>query len=343
MPSAAYRAPLHAIFHDDSDNEDFAFPNYGIEEQIQREMPKSRSSGSSHCKHVPPISIRVPSSHFLEGNSHGFTEEPEMIIQEEAVDESSFSSSFDDSLSDVSSDTDYLTSPEDEGFSSLQVPKNVQYDEKATMRRASRQVDFLSRDWDEEDSSMARRRSMQPGEGSSNRDVRLENALWRAWNRAICELQRFPPCSLDWAVNLETVWRCWPPISEGPETTNEPTMEMNPLTLEDTMSRKSQQVECLKKGSGLLSALASPGVPTGMPRHQVGSVHPMDRPLHEDTSTPPAPPPTPLKRAHSARQTTESYPFPPSQSRNFARLAYRTMQSGKASLPKASHMTPTLF
>jgi hypothetical protein len=75
-------------------------------------------------------------------------------------------------------------------------------DDMAVSSRPSRQVDYLSHDWREEDiwfswRYIVMRRGVLPN------SIRLENAIWRTWVKAKNNLKTISPETLDWFVLLE--------------------------------------------------------------------------------------------------------------------------------------------
>jgi hypothetical protein len=63
--------------------------------------------------------------------------------------------------------------------------------------RPSRYVDYLSRDWKEEDIRSSWRHIVSKGELYDN-SVRLENAAWRAWMKSKYRLKTVSPGILHW-------------------------------------------------------------------------------------------------------------------------------------------------
>jgi hypothetical protein len=83
-------------------------------------------------------------------------------------------------------------------------PDHSEYtkDDMAVSSKPSRQVDYLSHNWREEDiwSSwryIVMRRGVLPN------SIRLENAIWRTWVKAKNNLRTIPPETLDWFVLLQ--------------------------------------------------------------------------------------------------------------------------------------------
>jgi hypothetical protein len=88
-----------------------------------------------------------------------------------------------------------------DGKSRLETPEHEKFkhaeDDTAVSSRPSRQVDYLSHEWKEEDiwSSwryVAKRRGEFPN------STRLENASWRAWMKAKNKLKTISPESINW-------------------------------------------------------------------------------------------------------------------------------------------------
>ncbi|RSL81209.1 hypothetical protein CEP52_017251 [Fusarium oligoseptatum] len=86
-------------------------------------------------------------------------------------------------------------------------------DDTAIFSRPSRQVDYLSHDWREEDvwSSwryiVTRREDLPTG-------ARLENASWRAWMKVKNDLKTTPPESLNWFKVCDVTW-LYGPLQSG--------------------------------------------------------------------------------------------------------------------------------
>jgi hypothetical protein len=74
-------------------------------------------------------------------------------------------------------------------------------DDTAVSSRPSRQVDYLSHEWREED-IWSSWRYVVTRRGELPNSARLENASWRAWIKAKNNLKTTPPESIDWFASL---------------------------------------------------------------------------------------------------------------------------------------------
>lgn len=70
-------------------------------------------------------------------------------------------------------------------------------DDSAVVTRPSRQVDYLSHDWKEED-IWSSWRYVVSRRGEFNNSARLENASWRTWMKAKNNLKTVSPETLNW-------------------------------------------------------------------------------------------------------------------------------------------------
>ncbi|EGU72452.1 hypothetical protein HZS61_011369 [Fusarium oxysporum f. sp. conglutinans] len=75
-------------------------------------------------------------------------------------------------------------------------------DDMAISNRPSRHVDYLSRNWREED-IWSSWRYIVMRRGDLPNSVRLENAAWRTWIKAKDNLKTISPETLDWFVFLK--------------------------------------------------------------------------------------------------------------------------------------------
>lgn len=76
-------------------------------------------------------------------------------------------------------------------------------DDTAIATKPSRQVDYLSHDWREED-IWTSWRYIVTRRGEFANSARLENASWRTWMKAKHNLKTISPESLNWYVHIIT-------------------------------------------------------------------------------------------------------------------------------------------
>ncbi|KAI9875967.1 MAG: hypothetical protein M1830_007666 [Pleopsidium flavum] len=84
-------------------------------------------------------------------------------------------------------------------------PANRAGDDMAVQNEPSRQVDYLSHDWKEEDISSTWRYIVSKWKVYSNSE-RLENASWRAWMKAKYRLRTVSPEILEWRKDSDVTW-----------------------------------------------------------------------------------------------------------------------------------------
>lgn len=78
-------------------------------------------------------------------------------------------------------------------------------DDTAVSSRPSRQVDYLSHDWREED-IWTSWRYIVTRRGEFSNSARLENASWRTWMKAKNNLKTISPESLNWLKDCDVTW-----------------------------------------------------------------------------------------------------------------------------------------
>ncbi|KAJ4177668.1 protein phosphatase regulator [Fusarium falciforme] len=86
-------------------------------------------------------------------------------------------------------------------------------DDTAVSSRPSRQVDYLSHDWREED-IWSSWRYIVTRRGEFSNSARLENASWRSWIKAKNNLKTISPESLNWLKDCDVTW-LYGPLQSG--------------------------------------------------------------------------------------------------------------------------------
>lgn len=87
----------------------------------------------------------------------------------------------------------------------IPVPKEHHADDTAVASKPSRQVDYLSHNWAEED-IWTSWRYIVSNRGDLSDSVRLENASWRTWMKAKNNLKTVSPESLNWLKDCDVTW-----------------------------------------------------------------------------------------------------------------------------------------
>ncbi|KHN94170.1 HEX2 protein-like protein [Metarhizium album ARSEF 1941] len=105
-------------------------------------------------------------------------------------------------------------------------------DDTAVSSRPSRQVDYLSHDWKEED-IWSSWRYICSKRGEFANSARLENASWRTWTKARNNLKTISPEELNWCVNSPSkpLAPFSPVILCGPKNVNPTGTEPSSVTL----------------------------------------------------------------------------------------------------------------
>ncbi|EWZ27849.1 hypothetical protein FOZG_18433 [Fusarium oxysporum Fo47] len=88
-------------------------------------------------------------------------------------------------------------------------------DDTAVSSRPSRQVDYLSHEWKEED-IWSSWRYVVTRRGEFPNSTRLENASWRAWMKAKNKLKAISPESINWLKDCDITW-LYGPLQSGPK------------------------------------------------------------------------------------------------------------------------------
>lgn len=96
-----------------------------------------------------------------------------------------------------------------------EVPEHAE-DDTAVSTRPSKQVDYLSHDWREED-IWSSWRYIVNRRGEFPNSERLENASWRTWMKSKNNLRTVPPESLNWLKDCDVTW-LYGPLQPGPKS-----------------------------------------------------------------------------------------------------------------------------
>ncbi|KAK8924712.1 hypothetical protein H634G_06766 [Metarhizium anisopliae BRIP 53293] len=107
-------------------------------------------------------------------------------------------------------------------------------DDTAVSSRPSRQVDYLSHDWKEEDIWSSWRYIISK-RGEFANSARLENASWRTWMKARNNLKTISPEELNWLKDCDVTW-LYGPLQCGPKNVNPTGTEPSSVTLSKTDS-----------------------------------------------------------------------------------------------------------
>ncbi|EWY79982.1 hypothetical protein FOCG_17763 [Fusarium oxysporum f. sp. radicis-lycopersici 26381] len=134
------------------------------------------------------------------------------------------------------SPTDHASSEVSDDTSRPDTPDHGEHakDDMAVSSRPSRQVDYLSHDWREEDIwSSWRYIVMRRGELPNS--IRLENAVWRTWVKAKNNLKTISPEMLDWLKDCDITW-LYGPLHSVPNALNSVQTELSKVPLPRTDS-----------------------------------------------------------------------------------------------------------
>ncbi|GKU04117.1 hex2 protein [Fusarium langsethiae] len=107
-------------------------------------------------------------------------------------------------------------------------------DDTAVSTRPSRQVDYLSHEWREED-IWSSWRYVVTRRGEFPNSARLENASWRTWMKAKNNLKTISPESLNWLKDCDVTW-LYGPLQSGPKNTHSTHTEPSSVSLSKTDS-----------------------------------------------------------------------------------------------------------
>lgn len=107
-------------------------------------------------------------------------------------------------------------------------------DDTAVSSRPSRQVDYLSHEWREED-IWSSWRYIVTRRGEFANSARLENASWRTWMKAKNNLKTISPESLNWLKDCDVTW-LYGPLQSGNKSVHSTQTEPNSVCLSKTDS-----------------------------------------------------------------------------------------------------------
>ncbi|KAH6997587.1 hypothetical protein BKA56DRAFT_470646 [Ilyonectria sp. MPI-CAGE-AT-0026] len=102
-------------------------------------------------------------------------------------------------------------------------------DDTAVSTRPSRQVDYLSHEWREED-IWSSWRYIVTRRGEFANSARLENASWRTWMKAKNNLKTISPESLNWLKDCDVTW-LYGPLQSGNKPIHDTQTEPSSLSL----------------------------------------------------------------------------------------------------------------
>lgn len=107
-------------------------------------------------------------------------------------------------------------------------------DDTAVSSRPSRQVDYLSHEWKEED-IWSSWRYVVTRRGEFANSARLENASWRTWMKAKNNLKTISPESLNWLKDCDVTW-LYGPLQSGQKALHSTQTEPSSVSLSKTDS-----------------------------------------------------------------------------------------------------------
>lgn len=119
-----------------------------------------------------------------------------------------------------------------------EIPEHAE-DDTAVSIRPSKQVDYLSHEWREED-IWSSWRYIVNRRGEFPNSERLENASWRTWMKSKNNLRTVPPETLNWLKDCDVTW-LYGPLQPGPKSPK------NKQNGSGSMSRSSSFVSLKKK------------------------------------------------------------------------------------------------
>ncbi|RKK87484.1 hypothetical protein BFJ68_g17032 [Fusarium oxysporum] len=120
-------------------------------------------------------------------------------------------------------------------------------DDTAVSSRPSRQVDYLSHEWREED-IWSSWRYVVTWRGEFPNSSRLENASWRAWMKAKNNLKTISPESLNWLKDCDVTW-LYGPLQSAPKNLHPTHIESSSVSLSKADSLINLKKSILKKRS----------------------------------------------------------------------------------------------
>ncbi|KAF4122631.1 Fungal protein of unknown function (DUF1752) [Geosmithia morbida] len=173
----------------------------------------SSSSGISNTKPPPQTStsfssplLRPPVSSPTDASP---TSEPDLVTDDVDADA-------DQDQDQDGADIDIDDTPKPD---TPEVPEHAE-DDSAVSTRPSRQVDYLSHEWREED-IWASWRYIINRRGEYANSARLENASWRTWMKSKNKLSTVSPETLNWLKDCDVTWLYGPlqPATNGADPT----------------------------------------------------------------------------------------------------------------------------
>lgn len=140
--------------------------------------------------------------------------------------------------SPLANDEDDDCAIEDDGAEALgpETPDCSEHaeDDTAVVSHPSRQVDYLSHDWKEED-IWSSWRYVVSRRGEFSNSARLENASWRTWMKAKNNLRTISPETLNWLKDCDVTW-LYGPLQQGVSKPNPTQTEPSSHTLSKSES-----------------------------------------------------------------------------------------------------------
>ncbi|KID94451.1 HEX2 protein-like protein, partial [Metarhizium majus ARSEF 297] len=115
-------------------------------------------------------------------------------------------------------------------------------DDAAVSSRPSRQVDYLSHDWKEEDIWSSWRYIISKRVEFAN-SARLENASWRSWMKTKGNLKTISPEELNWLKDCDYTW-LYGPLQCDRENAEPTHTDPYSLTLSKTDSLTNSNIDC---------------------------------------------------------------------------------------------------
>lgn len=143
-------------------------------------------------------------------------------------------------LEDIDSDDEPTASPDQpsEDTSRPDTPEKpvtgTAEDDTAVASKPSRQVDYLSHNWAEEDIWTSWRYIVSK-RGEFSNSARLENASWRTWMKAKNNLKTISPESLNWLKDCDVTW-LYGPLQSRPSKLYESHTEPSSSSMSKTES-----------------------------------------------------------------------------------------------------------
>ncbi|KOS22516.1 Uncharacterized protein ESCO_002352 [Escovopsis weberi] len=159
------------------------------------------------------------------------------------------------------------TSPtERDSSNATSTPESPDFSEKAeddtaVVSRPSRQVDYLSYDWEEED-IWSSWRYITSKRGEFPNSARLENASWRTWIKAKYHLGTVSPETLNWLKDCDVTWLYEPSSSTLSKSDSLANLKKKPILKKRSMSeimlqRSLSSASLLKQATAAVHAQES--------------------------------------------------------------------------------------